>query len=127
MGKDRRSKPREVVQQRSPRAERRSGARKVVAVAAVAAAAVTLRVRERRRKRRAAADPDARARLTVKLPVHLIERLRNAVFYTQGMTLTGLVEQSLSAALAAIEEERGEPFPERTADLQPGRPSRAPL
>lgn len=99
----------------------------MAAVAAVAAAAITLRVRERRTKRRAAADPDARVRLTVKLPGHLIERLRNAVFYTRGLTLTALVEQSLSAALAAIEEERGAPFPERTADLQPGRPSRSPL
>lgn len=85
------------------------------------AATVRLRVRERRRRAREA-NGEARERLTVKLPRSLIERARDAVFWTPGMTLTSLVETSLRTAIAALERARGSGFPAREHDLRAGRP-----
>jgi hypothetical protein len=40
-----------------------------------------------------------RKRLTVYLPVPLLERLRNTVYWTKGTTLAGVLEASLSESL----------------------------
>ena len=56
------------------------------------------------------------------LPVEVIERVRNAVYWTPGMTLAGLTEDALSAYVDALEAERGEPFPQRQGQLKLGRP-----
>ncbi len=61
-------------------------------------------------------------RLTVHLPVALIERIKNAVYWTPGATLTGVAEQALGNLVDALEQERGEPFPQRKAELTGGRP-----
>lgn len=61
-------------------------------------------------------------RLTVHLPVDLIERVKNAVYWTPGLTLAGLAEHSLTQTLERLEEERGEAFPPRTDELKGGRP-----
>jgi hypothetical protein len=37
-------------------------------------------------------------RLTVHLPVELIERIKNAVYWTPGLTLAGLAEEAFTAA-----------------------------
>ena len=56
-------------------------------------------------------------RLTVHLPVDLIERVKNAVYWTPGLTLVRL-------ALADLEAARGAPFPPRERPLTVGRPLR---
>ncbi len=61
-------------------------------------------------------------RLTVHLPVDLIERVKNAVYWTPGLTLAGLAEEALTAAVEKLERERGEPFPPRRSELKGGRP-----
>lgn len=61
-------------------------------------------------------------RLTVHLPVELIERIKNAVYWTPGLTLAGLAEEALAAAVERLERERGEPFPPRRSELKGGRP-----
>lgn len=61
-------------------------------------------------------------RLTVHLPVELIERVKNAVYWTPGLTLAGLAEEALAAAVERLEHERGEPFPPRKSELKGGRP-----
>ncbi len=66
--------------------------------------------------------PRPRERLTAKLPVETIERARNAVYWTPGLTLAGLTESALTAYLDALEEERGEVFPQRQGELKLGRP-----
>ena len=63
-----------------------------------------------------------RERFTSKLPVEVIERARNAVYWTPGLTLAGLTESALTAYLDALEEERGETFPQRQGELKLGRP-----
>ena len=64
----------------------------------------------------------AKERLTVHLPVALIERVKNAVYWTPGLTLAALAEQGLLKAVAVREEDRGEPFPQRESELKGGRP-----
>ncbi len=66
--------------------------------------------------------PLKRERFTSKLPVEVIERARNAVYWTPGLTLAGLTESALTAYLDALEEERGEVFPQRQGELKLGRP-----
>lgn len=61
-------------------------------------------------------------RLTVHLPVDLIDRVKNAVYWTPGLTLASLAEEALAAAVEKLERQRGEPFPPRKAELKGGRP-----
>jgi len=42
-------------------------------------------------------------RLTVHLPVGLIDRMRNAVYWTPGLTLAGLAEDAIDDILAPTE------------------------
>lgn len=66
----------------------------------------------------------ARERLTVKLPGELIDHLRDAVYYTDGITITSVLEDSIRAHIARLEKQRGAAFPKRLEDLRPGRPRR---
>jgi hypothetical protein len=61
-------------------------------------------------------------RVTFQLPVDLIDRARNAVYWTPGATVAGLMEDALTAHLAYIEQQRGAPFPPREHALKTGRP-----
>lgn len=61
-------------------------------------------------------------RLTLHLPIDLIERIKNCVFWTPGQTLAGFAETILADAIDKIESERGEPFPHRHQELKGGRP-----
>ena len=61
-------------------------------------------------------------RLTVHVPVELIERVKNAVYWTPGLTLAGLAEAALTQAVDALEKEQGEPYPPRKENLKGGRP-----
>jgi hypothetical protein len=63
-------------------------------------------------------------RLTVHLSSALVERCRNAVYWTPGLTLAGLAEEALGKSVDAMEQERGEPFAARTGELKAGRPVR---
>ena len=67
----------------------------------------------------------AKQRMTVTLPVELLERLRNAVYWTPGLTLARLIEEAVTDTIAAMERRsHGEPFPRRIAQLKGGRPKR---
>ena len=77
--------------------------------------------REPARRGRARAPKE---RVTVQLPLELTERVRNAVYWTPGLTVAGLAEQALTTALEAMEAERGQAFAPRREELKPGRPVR---
>jgi hypothetical protein len=62
-----------------------------------------------------------RERVTISLPAELMERARNAVYWTPGATLAGLVEDAVADALDQIERENGGAFKSRSANLKPGR------
>ncbi|WP_323221392.1 hypothetical protein [Limnoraphis robusta] len=61
-------------------------------------------------------------RLTVQLPVEVIERARNSVYWTPSLTLAGLVEEALENWINQLETVHGEPFPQRLGELKTGRP-----
>jgi hypothetical protein len=61
-------------------------------------------------------------RLTVSLPGDLVDRLRNAVYWSPDLTLAWLIAQSLRASLTDMETARQGPFPKRTNALRAGRP-----
>lgn len=68
--------------------------------------------------------PVGKERLTVHLPVELIDGVKNAVYWTPGLTLARLAEDALRQALADLEAARGAPFPPRERPLTVGRPLR---
>jgi len=61
-------------------------------------------------------------RLTVSLPSDLVDRLRDAVYWSPSLTLAWLIAQSLGTALSEMEFLRRDPFPKRTKALRAGRP-----
>ena len=61
-------------------------------------------------------------RLTVSLPGDLVERLRDAVYWSPSLTLAWLIAQSLRTSLSEMESFRQCPFPKRTKALRAGRP-----
>jgi len=75
----------------------------------------------------AVAEPEngrakAKERMTFHLPVQVMDRAKNAVFWTPGLTLTDLAAQALTEAVDRLEKKRGEVFPPRKAELKGGRP-----
>ena len=84
-------------------------------------------------ERRGAANPSSRpskagrpqprtVRLTVSLPSDLVDRLRDAVYWTPDLKLAWLIAQSLQASLADLGTSRQGPFPKRMMALRSGRP-----
>lgn len=73
-------------------------------------------------KLRATEEASPRGRITVQLSADTIDRLRNAVYWTPGVTLAGIVEACLVETVARMEEARGDRFPKRERSLAPGRP-----
>ncbi len=67
-------------------------------------------------------EPCSKQRFTLQLSSELVEQLRDAVYWTPGLTLGSLAEQALREAIGGLEEERGQPFPARTGQLRVGRP-----
>jgi hypothetical protein len=61
-------------------------------------------------------------RLTVHLPPELIDRLKNAVYWTPGLTLAGLAEEAMEAVVSERERRNGGPFARRREELRGGRP-----
>ena len=62
------------------------------------------------------------AELAAVPPVSVIERAKNAMFWTPGLTLADLASQALTNAVDSLEKKRGEAFPHRKTELKGGRP-----
>ena len=62
-----------------------------------------------------------KARYTLHLPVELMERAKNAAYWTPGLTLAGLGEAGIRSELERIEKQHG-PFKRRERELVGGRP-----
>jgi hypothetical protein len=63
-----------------------------------------------------------RQRMTVSLPTDLLERMRDAAYWTSGTTMAGLISSALEELLNNLESRNGQPFSPRLQDLKPGRP-----
>ena len=61
-------------------------------------------------------------RITVQISEDVIERIKNAVYWTPGLTLASLAEEAFTKVVDALEEEREAPFPKRKEELKTGRP-----
>jgi hypothetical protein len=72
----------------------------------------------------AVAEPEApkKERMTFHLPVEVMDRAKNAVYWTPGLTLAELASQALTEAVDRMEKKRKEAFPPRKAELKGGRP-----
>ena len=66
-------------------------------------------------------SPSQKQRVTVSLPTALIERLRNAVYWTGHRTLVGLVAEAIEDIVTQMEEVNGGVFPQRVSPLKSGR------
>ena len=65
-----------------------------------------------------------KVRATIYIPVKLIERVKNAVYWTPGLTVASLAEQALTREVEKLESGRKGPFPRRKRELKPGRPKK---
>jgi hypothetical protein len=63
----------------------------------------------------------ATEKITTPFPGDLIERVRNAAYWER-LTLTGIIVQAVTEAVARMEQERGESYPPRKGELKGGRP-----
>ena len=61
-------------------------------------------------------------RVTITLPAELLERLRNAVYWTGHGTLARLIADALDDSVTQMEEANGQVFPQRLSPLKRGRP-----
>lgn len=69
--------------------------------------------------------PQKRQRMTVSLPAELLERMRDAAYWTSGTTMAGLISSAIEELLHNLESQNGRPFSPRLQDLKPGRPRTA--
>ncbi len=63
-----------------------------------------------------------KTRVTIHIPVNLIERIKNAVYWEPGLTVAGFCEQALLKGIEKLEKEKGAPYPSRREQLKGGRP-----
>lgn len=68
-----------------------------------------------------ASRPSRKQKITFSLPTALIERLRNAVYWTGNRPLASLVEEAIEALVTEMEEVNREAFPQRLSPLKAGR------
>src|ERR1043165_1906405 len=65
-------------------------------------------------------------RVTITLPLSLLERLRNAVYWTGHGPLARLISDALDDAVTHMEQSNGQIFPQRLSPLKRGRPRTKP-
>ena len=65
-------------------------------------------------------------RVTITLPLSLLERLRNAVYWTGHGPLASLISDALDDAVTQMEQSNGQIFPQRLSPLKRGRPRTKP-
>ena len=69
-----------------------------------------------------ASSKNQKKRITVQISEDIIERIKNATYWTPGLTLSYLVEKALDREVNQMESDRGSSFEKRRAELKTGRP-----
>jgi hypothetical protein len=67
-------------------------------------------------------DTEEKERMTMHIPESLAERIRNAVYWTPGLTISDVATKGLNRIMDELEEENGGEFPDREQELSGGRP-----
>jgi post-segregation antitoxin (ccd killing protein) len=65
-----------------------------------------------------------KTRITFYITKDMVEKAKNAAYWTPGLTLSALAEQAIARHVETLEQQRGEPFPRRDNDLAKGRPAK---
>lgn len=60
--------------------------------------------------------------ITLNIPQEIISKIRDIVYWTPGVTISGLVQTYFLNLIDSMEKDRGEPFPRRANNLRSGRP-----
>jgi hypothetical protein len=71
---------------------------------------------------RTKATTTTKQRLTVHVSDDLVNRVKNVVYWTPGLTLAGLAEQAFAQIVDELEKENCGPFRQRKEELKGGRP-----
>lgn len=85
-----------------------------------ATAVLDINDEHKQRSQKQAKSP--KQRITVQISVDVIKRVKNAVYWTPGLTLASLAEEAFSRAVDVLESKREASFPERKEELKTGRP-----
>ncbi len=70
-------------------------------------------------------DSSKKLPVTISLPAALMERLRNAVYWTGDRPLASLVADAIEDVVTQMEDYNGGAFPQRVSALKRGRPRKA--
>jgi predicted DNA-binding protein len=70
-------------------------------------------------------DSSKKLPVTISLPSALMERLRNAVYWTGDRPLASLVAEAIENVVTQLEDDIGGAFPLRVSALRRGRPRKA--
>jgi hypothetical protein len=62
-----------------------------------------------------------RQKITLTMDSDLVERLKNTVYWSPGLSLCSLLEEGAEIMVNQLEKENGKPFPERNGELKKGR------
>lgn len=63
-----------------------------------------------------------RSKVSAEVDYEVADRVKNAVYWTPGLTMARFIEKALEVAIDKLEEDRGEKFEARDGELVGGRP-----
>ena len=63
-----------------------------------------------------------RSKVSAEVDYDVADRVKNAVYWTPGLTMARFIEKSLEDAIDKLEEDRGGKFETREGELVGGRP-----
>ena len=63
-----------------------------------------------------------RSKVSAEVDYDVADRVKNAVYWTPGLTMARFIEKALEDAIDKIEEDRGGKFEAREGELVGGRP-----
>lgn len=63
-----------------------------------------------------------RSKVSAEIDYSVSERVKNAVYWTPGLTMARFIEKALEDAIEKLEEEKGGKFEAREGELVGGRP-----
>ena len=64
----------------------------------------------------------SKVRISAEVAKDVVERIKNAVYWTPGLTMAGFIEDALELAIEQLEEMKGKAYDQREKELVGGRP-----